>query len=129
VQDKPFSAVEIAMEPAEKAYQSVLEKAGASYKRDTLDQRIINDVKERKGGLIDVQGNFPHGTAYELTVNAWPGLKSLPAPADTDKDGMPDEWEKKKGLNPSDANDAAGYKLDKHFTNIEVYINSLTDAR
>ncbi|MEO8405633.1 MAG: pectate lyase [Chitinophagaceae bacterium] len=129
VQDKPFTPVEIMMEPAEKAYQSVLEKAGASYKRDTLDQRIISDVKERKGGLIDVQGNFPHGTAYELTVNAWPGLKSLPAPADTDKDGMPDEWEKKKGLNPSDGNDAAGYKLDKHFTNIEVYINSLTDAR
>jgi len=38
---------------------------------------------------------------------------------------MPDEWEKMNGLNPNDANDAAGNKLDKHYTNIEVYINSL----
>jgi hypothetical protein len=58
-------------------------------------------------------------------VNAWPALKSLPAPADTDKDGMPDEWEKKNGLNPNDASDASGYKLHKFYTNLEVYLNSL----
>ena len=50
-------------------------------KRDTLDERIINDVKNRTGKLIDVQGGYPHGTEYEKTVNAWPNLKSMPAPA------------------------------------------------
>jgi hypothetical protein len=75
-----------------------------------------------------VQGGFPHGTDYELTVNAWPYLKSLPAPADTDKDGIPDEWEKKHGLNPGDINDASQYKLDKFYTNIEVYLNDISST-
>jgi hypothetical protein len=89
------------------------------------DQRIISNVKERTGQFIDVQGGYPHGTDYEKTVNAWPALRSLPAPADADKDGMPDEWEKKNSLNPADATDAVKYKLSKSYTNIEVYINSL----
>jgi hypothetical protein len=72
-----------------------------------------------------VQGGYPHGTAYEKTINAWPYLESLPALKDTDKDGMPDDWEIAKGLNPKDANDATNNKLHAFFTNIEVYINSL----
>jgi len=85
----------------------------------------VNEVKNRTGKLIDVQGGYPHGTAYELTINAWPSLISLPPALDSDKDGMPDEWETKNGLNPNDAADASGNKLDKHYTNIEMYINSL----
>jgi hypothetical protein len=100
----------------------LLKHVGASYRRDTMDERIIDDVKNRTGRIIDVQGGHLHGTAYELTVNAWPELKSLPAPADTDKDGMPDEWEKKNGLNPTDAKKET---LHKFYTNIEVYINFL----
>jgi pectate lyase len=120
-----FLSIEVKTQSAIEAYQSVLEKVGANLKRDTLDQRIIGDVKNRAGRLIDVQGGYPHGTAYELTVNAWPVLKSVPAPKDSDADGMPDDWEKKNGLNPNDANDALGYKLNKDYTNIEAYINSL----
>ncbi len=121
----PHAAEPIKAETAVKAYESVLAGVGASYSRDTLDQRIINDVKNRTGKFIDVQGGFAHGTDYELTVNAWPALKSKPAALDEDKDGIPDAWENKHGLNPADASDAAMNKLDTHYTNIEVYINSL----
>jgi hypothetical protein len=72
-----------------------------------------------------VQGHYPHGTPYEQTINAWPTLKSLPAPKDSDGDGMPDTWEKKNGLDPDNASDASGLKLHKFYTNIEMYINSL----
>jgi pectate lyase len=123
--DKPLSTVEVTTQPAKDAYAMVLEYVGASYRRDTLDERIINDVKNRTGRIIDVQGGFPHGTPYEQTKHAWPALQSIPAPADTDKDGMPDEWEKKNGLNPSDATDILGHKLNRQYTNIEMYINSL----
>jgi hypothetical protein len=123
--DTPLSTVEVTTQSAKDAYALVLKWVGASYKRDTLDERIIIDVKKRTGRLIDVQGGFPHGTAYEQTINAWPALQSLPAPADTDKDGMPDEWEKQHGLNPAAASDAAVYKLSKQYTNIEVYLNGL----
>jgi pectate lyase len=122
----PFPAVAIKTESAKDAYGLVLKNAGAVLpNRDTLDERIINDVKNRTGGFIDVQGGFPHGTAYEQTVNAWPALRSLPAPVDSDKDGIPDEWEKKNGLNPNDPGDGAAFRLDKNYSNIEVFINSL----
>lgn len=122
----PFPAEDIPVQTAKEAYDLIMAKGGASLPaRDTLDQRIINDVKNRTGRIIDVQGGYPHGTEYEKTVNAWPALKSSPAPVDADKDGMPDDWEKENGLNVTDANDATGYKLSKSYTNIEVYINSL----
>jgi pectate lyase len=123
--EQSFASEALPEKSAKNAYEDVLKYAGASYKRDTLDQRIINDVKNRKGGLIDVQGGFPHGAAYELTVNAWPALQTATAPADTDKDGMPDEWEKQKGLDPADPSDGAKIKLHKYYSNIEVYINDL----
>jgi pectate lyase len=125
VVDKPFPFELITMQTARRAYGEVLKNVGASYKRDTLDERIINDVKNRTGRLIDVQGGYPHGSSYELTVSAWPALRSLTAPKDSDADGLPDDWESKNGLNPNDASDAAAYKLDKNYTNIEMYINSL----
>jgi pectate lyase len=123
---QPHTAEPIPVQSATDAYNEILKFAGASHQRDTMDQRIINDVKNRTGAYVDVQGNFPHGTAYELTLNAWPALRSLPAPADTDKDGMPDTWEKKNGLNSQDAGDAAKFTLSRTYTNIEVYINSLS---
>ncbi|HYC28437.1 MAG TPA: pectate lyase, partial [Chitinophagaceae bacterium] len=124
--DEPFTAMPVTMQPAEDAYRSVLKQAGAIFPaRDTLDARIIKNVIDRTGNFIDVQGGFAHGTPYEQTMKAWPALKSLPAPPDADQDGMPDAWEKKHGLNASDASDATANKLDKHYTNIEVYINSL----
>jgi hypothetical protein len=120
-----FNTVSIPVQSAKDAYGDVLAKVGASLPaRDTLDQRIINDVKNGSGRIIDVQGGYPHGTAFEQTVNAWPVLKSTPAPLDSDSDGMPDEWEKKNGLDPSSA-DANGNKLHSFYTNIEVYINQL----
>jgi hypothetical protein len=121
-----FSSVEVTTQAAEEAYQLVLKNVGAILPaRDTLDERIISDVKNRKGRIIDVQGGYPHGTSYDLTVNAWPALKSLPALKDSDQDGMPDDWEKKNGLNAADASDASTYKLDKSYTNVEVYINGI----
>ncbi len=125
VAEEAFPAETIPEQSAVEAYEAVLKYAGASCRRDTLDLRIINDIKNRTGSFIDVQGGYPHGTPYELTINAWPVLKSLPAPADTDKDGLPDDWEKRNGLNPAGALDASQYKLDKNYTNIEVYLNSL----
>lgn len=65
-------------------------------------------------GIIDSQND----------VGGWPELKGGPAPVDSDKDGMPDAWEKAHGLNPNDASDASAYRKDG-YTHIEEYINSL----
>lgn len=123
--DAPFPIVAVQTQEAGAACTLVLAHAGASLHRDTMDKRIINEVKNRTGRIIDVQGGFAHGTPYEQTIHAWPVLTSLPAATDTDKDGMPDEWETEKGLNPADATDAIKYTLDTAYTNIECYISSL----
>ncbi|MCB0774986.1 MAG: pectate lyase [Chitinophagaceae bacterium] len=123
---KAFPAEETDLQTASDAYESVLKYGGASFRRDTLDARIINDVKNRTGSLIDVQGGFPHGTSFDQTINAWPTLMKSVASLDTDKDGIPDDWEKRNGLNPSDPSDAAIMSLHKNYSNIEVYINSIT---
>jgi len=121
----PLPAMTIPLQSAKAAFESVLNLAGASYKRDTLDERIVNDVRNRTGRFIDVQGGYPHGTPYEQTVTAWPALQTVPAPADTDRDGMPDAWEQKNGLDPNNPADAAWLPKGKFFSNLELYINSL----
>lgn len=124
--DEPFSTIPAGTQNAKDAYMSVLTSVGCNLPvRDTMDQRILRNVVERTGRMIDVQGGYPHGTAYEQTVNAWPALRSLPAPEDSDKDGMPDAWEQQHGLNSKDPADAVNYTLSKTYTNIEVYLNSL----
>ncbi|HTH30683.1 MAG TPA: hypothetical protein VL946_04995, partial [Lacibacter sp.] len=113
---------------AQEAYDLVLQYAGASLKRDTLDERIANNVRNRTGKIIDVQGGFAHGTPYASTVNAWPTLSSTTAATDTDHDGMPDAWETANSLNPNDASDR-GIFAANGYTNLENYLNSIITAQ
>ncbi|PHS03104.1 MAG: pectate lyase [Blastopirellula sp.] len=108
--DKP------ATDTAKHAYRKVLKYAGASKSRDACDKRIINEVKTSTGKVPDSQDE----------VGGWPTLKSLPAPTDADKDGMADAWETANGLNPNDAKDRNDDRDSDGFTNLEEYINSLT---
>ncbi|MDB5252894.1 MAG: Pectinesterase [Flaviaesturariibacter sp.] len=112
---------------AQEAYEYVLQGAGCTLPvRDTLDQRIEQNVRNRTGQIIDVQGGYPHGTPYASTVNAWPALASTTPPADDDHDGMPNAWETSNGLNPADASDRNAY-APNGYTNLENYLNSLTN--
>lgn len=123
---RPVKTTKIPAEQAVEAFHSVLNHAGASLQRDVVDARIIEEVRTgheqfgetfRNGGkgIID----SPH------TVGGWPELRSLSAPADSDSDGMPDLWEKEQGLNPQDPGDHLAYTMNRKYTNLEVYLNSL----
>lgn len=107
------------VETAEDAYKSVLAYAGASYDRDAVDERIINEVINNTGKIID----------KESDVQGLPEIESKTRPAgyDTDGDGMPDEWEIANGLNPNNDRDGRQCILNKNYTNLEVYLNSLVD--
>ena len=126
--ETPFALGPVVVQAAPVAYEAVLLGAGAIRpQRDTLDQRIVREVRTRTGTLVDVQGHHYHGTPYKDTKRAWPALKSLPAPVDTDHDGMPDAWEKAHGLNPQNPADRAKRGLDG-YTALENYLNSLATA-
>ncbi len=123
----PFTITNINMETALEAYNSVLNSVGCSLpNRDTLDARVISDVLNRTGGIIDVQGNYPHGTPYSTSQSAWPVLTTGIAQIDTDHDGMPDNWEEARGLNKAVATDANNYTAANGYNNIENYINGDT---
>ncbi len=118
---KAFQVISIPDQKAEEAYELVLKFAGASFKRDAVDTRVVNEVKtgtaphgKSKNGIIDSQND----------VGGWPILKSLPALQDSDTDGMPDEWEKKNKLNPNDASDA-WLQNKSGYGNLETYLNEL----
>ncbi len=51
------------------------------------------------------------------------------APADTDGDGMPDAWEIVRGLNPNAANHNASHLSTRGYTDLEVYLQELSDLR
>jgi hypothetical protein len=123
----PFNCININMQSAAEAYRDVLAFAGCSLpNRDTLDARIINDVKNRTGKIINVQGGFPAGTAYAVSQIAWPSLAMGIAQTDTDHDGMPDSWENARGLNALSNADLNGYISTSGYSNIENYINGDT---
>jgi hypothetical protein len=44
------------------------------------------------------------------------------------KDGMPDAWETKYGLDPNDPSDVTGGFDHTGYTNIEKYINGIVDG-
>ena len=92
--------------------------------RDAVDQRIITEVQNRTGAIIDVQGGFPHGTPISTSQVAWPVLTCGPAPADSDHDGMTDAYELANGLNPNNAADRQGIAANG-YTNLENYLNGL----
>ncbi|MDO7874475.1 T9SS type A sorting domain-containing protein [Hymenobacter sp. ASUV-10] len=120
-----FNIGPVVTESAQDAYNSVLAGVGCVLPaRDALDRRIMDDVRNRTGAIIDVQGGYPHGTPYAQTTGAWPVLTCGTSPADTDHDGMPDAWETANGLNPNNAADR-NTTAPNGYPNLENYLNGL----
>ncbi len=125
----PMEFAAVTTHSAEEAYERVLKYAGASLSRDEYDEMMVADTRDGAAscivagigkGLINNQDDIK----YADGSTGFPKLNSLEAPADTDGDGMPDEWEKANGLNPNDSKDGAA-KAENGYTNLENYLNSL----
>lgn len=114
--ERPFETPPVRTTSAEQALEDVLAGAGAILPaRDSVDARVVKQVRERGGRIIDSQKQ----------VGGWPEYKAGTAPPDTDSDGMPDEWEKAHGLNPRSGADAGADRDGDGYTNIEEYVNGL----
>ncbi|MEF3306229.1 Ig-like domain-containing protein [Paenibacillus sp. GYB003] len=116
VRSEPVPAAPVTTQTAEEAYELVLNGAGAILpKRDSVDARLVGDVRNRTGRQINSQ----------TEVGGWPVLQSAPAPQDSDHDGMPDDWEQARGLNPHDPADRNGDLDGDGYTNLETYLNAI----
>lgn len=125
--DTPIEYLYTTTHTAEDAFDRVLAYAGTSHKRDAYDVIVTNDAREGAAsftatGIIDSQDQVK----YQDGTTGWPVLNSAEAPADTDRDGMPDAWESANGLNPNDAKDGKALAANG-FTNLENYMNSLVE--
>lgn len=103
---------------ATEALEKVLAEAGSTApKRDAVDRRVVTDVTNRTGAII----NSPD------EVGGYPKLASGDPPVDSDHDGMPDDWESMMGLDPNDAADGNRDLDEDGYTNIEEYLHSLIE--
>jgi pectate lyase len=101
------------------AKTQVLNGAGAILpSRDSVDRRIVNEVINGTGRII----------GYPSDVGGWPAIASGTPPADTDHDGMPDEWEIRYGFNPNNPSDGPQDADGDGYTNLEEYLNGTSPA-
>ncbi|MCW9705279.1 hypothetical protein [Fodinibius salsisoli] len=144
--EKPFPMPEnMTVMPAEKAYQFVLENAGATLpRRDEVDQRIVRQVRtgeinNTEGKVVDTGSEFvdrrlpadsyKKGIIMDISqVGGYPEYTGEPY-TDSDSDGMPDDWEEKYGLDPNDPSDATSDINGDGYTNIEKYINGIDPTK
>ena len=114
--DTRFAAPPVTTQNAQEAFDQVLARAGATQpRRDPIDRRVVRDVAQRSGAVIDDPSQ----------VGGYPQLAAGTPPPDSDHDGMPDEWEQARGLDPHDPSDAAETPEPGGYTNVESYLHSL----
>lgn len=138
--NKPLPMPELTILSAKDALQYVLENAGATLpRRDPVDTRVVEQVRTGQIKYSDdvklPSTQFKHrrlpidsykkGIITDISqVGGYPEYKGTPY-KDADKDGLPDEWETKNGLNPNDKSDATLDRNGDGYTNIEEFINGV----
>jgi hypothetical protein len=119
-----YDAPQVTTTSAVEAYSQVLANAGNSAavscdgtwvnRRDGIDARVVNDVIQGTGGIIDDPSD----------VGGWLTLAAGTPCTDGDHDGMPNAWETQYGLDPNSAADAVADADGDGYTNVEEFINA-----
>ncbi len=129
----------LTVENAGTAYENVLNYAGngiAPDKRIAIDQQVAYETRTGTGTLTGARPYSEASADQKATIDKYSmqcGIKyEYPAPVlmktitDTDNDGMADDWETARGLDPNDPTDTNSDYCGLGYTNIEYYINDLT---
>ncbi|MGI4869878.1 MAG: hypothetical protein ACRYFX_01730 [Janthinobacterium lividum] len=130
--------------PAPAAYEYVLTHVGATLpRRDAVDARIVQDV--RTGQITYAKDAQPAAVSPYIKrrlpadsykqgiivdpaqVGGYPTYQGQPY-ADTDHDGLPDQWETAHGLNPKNPADATLDRNKDGYSNIEEFLNGAVKA-
>lgn len=123
----------VTTQTAQEAYESVLAGAGTSIVRDSVDTRVINEV--RTGTATTVTYTDPDTDEKTVTqglintpsdVGGYPELTGTKA-KDSDNDGIPNEWEDAHGLDKFNKNDGLSV-APSGYLYVEEYANALSDG-
>jgi hypothetical protein len=115
---------------AAEAYTNVLADVGCN--RPALDEHDARVIAEVRAGTAKFKGSttgLPGLPDKQDDAGGWENypVEYRPANWDTDHDGMPDEWERARGLNPNDAHDGNADRDGDGFTNLEEYLGWLCE--
>ncbi|WP_217353810.1 hypothetical protein [Ruegeria arenilitoris] len=117
VVDTPVVTPLVEADPASSVYETVLQNAGATRpERDSVDERVLDEVRARSGRILKRNPE---------KVGGWPELISTVPYDDLDQDGVADDWERDKGLNPEDQSDGALDRDGDGWTNLEEFLHEL----
>lgn len=113
---------------AAEAYTNVLADVGCN--RPALDEHDARVIAEVRAGTAKFKGSttgLPGLPDKQDDVGGWENypVERRAANWDTDRDGMPDEWERARGLNPADARDGNADRDGDGYTNLEEYLGWL----
>ena len=109
--------------PTDQLRTVLLATAGA-WPRDPMATRLMQSIAADTIATAPIETN----PAADALRPAFTGTAPA-APADTDKDGMPDAWEVAKGLNPAVANTNATTLSRLGYADLEVYLHELSASR
>ncbi len=112
--EREYAVAPVTTQQPREAYKLVLAEAGC-FPRDEVGRRTVAEVTSGTGSW----------GRHEPAEGLMAGLAAVTQPADSDGDGMPDEWERSNGLDPEDGNDHNRI-MKSGYTAIEQYCNMLS---
>lgn len=122
-------------ESAADSYEHVISFAGNGIspdKRTDIDKQCAEETRNGTGscsGTAEYDSTKTDLDKYKIQCGVtynYPSAVLKKEITDSDNDGMPDDWELARGLDPNDAGDTNGDYCGLGYTNIEYYINDLT---
>jgi hypothetical protein len=103
------------LDTAEAAYGKVVAGAGCSLHRDSVDTRLIADLRS-----LGTRGSIIHDPAE---MGGFGEISGGSPPASSAHDGIPDAWKRAHGINLLDAAAAQGDYNHDGYMNVEKYLN------
>jgi hypothetical protein len=127
--DTPFFEPYVRTHSAAEVYTNVLADVGCNLPAlDDHDRRVIEEVRQGTFKYRGSKTGLPGLPDAQEDVGGWDDYPEAHRAAtwDTDRDGMPDDWEKKAGLDPANPADGNQDRDGDGYTNLEEYLGSLT---
>ncbi len=126
-------------ESASDSYEHVVAYAGngiSSENRTDIDKQCAFETKTGTGTLTGSSTYDEADSTEKANISKYkiqcgiaykyPSSVLKKTIVDSDNDGMADDWEIARGLNPKSASDASGDYCGQGYMNIEYYVNDLT---
>ena len=122
---EPFFPPHVETESAADAFASILADVGCNVPAlDEHDRRVLQEVRDGKATYRGSKSGLPGLPDSQADVGGWDDYPSARWPDDWDRDhdGMADDWELVRGLNPADAEDRNADRDNDGYTNLEEYL-------